>query len=84
MSARTDMWARYRAVFEALPDAHALDVEALIDAWSQLWFLPDEVALWLARGFLCPAQASKQRIEELRKEAQQGRAPHPQGGEDET
>jgi hypothetical protein len=81
MGARTDMWARYRSVFEALPHAHELDVDALIDAWSQLWFLPDEVASWLARGILCPAQASKLRIEELREEAQQACKPPPQDEE---
>ena len=73
--ARTDMWKRYREVFEDAPSARQLDIDALIDMWSQMWFLPDDVARWLARGIVCPAKASKLRIEELRAAARATSAP---------
>lgn len=75
--ARTDMWKRYREVFEDAPSARQLDIDALIDMWSQMWFLPDEVAGWLARGIVCPAKASKLRIEELRVTARRTSAASP-------
>jgi hypothetical protein len=68
MSARKDMWTRYKEVFEASPITRLKDIEVLIEVWSSMWFLPDEVAYWIARGIMCPATASKMRVEELRVE----------------
>lgn len=68
MSARKDMWTRYKEVFEASPITRLKDIELLIEVWSSMWFLPDEVAYWIARGIMCPATASKMRVEELRVE----------------
>lgn len=68
---KMSIWERYRQVFLAHDTTRGLDMDQLIEAWSQAWFLPDEVAFWLARGVLCPVQASRQRLQSIKRQREE-------------
>lgn len=66
MRAGTSIWHRYEQVLRTSGKVPSALWEAAITAWSEAWFMPDEVAAWLARGILSPIEASGLRASGLR------------------
>jgi hypothetical protein len=62
---KPSVWDRYRQVFMSHPVTAHMNVDALIDAWSDSWFTPDEVSGWLAQGIIFPEDASARRIQKV-------------------